>query len=1500
MSTPEAEAKRPRTRVRRFLRGVGLGLLGLAGLALLGVAGTTIWLRTEAGNDFIRRQLDGAVDLTMKGGDFQVGELSTDLFTTWQLDDLALVDERGREVAVIEQVRLSLRPLALFSGTLHLEEVALVGVHADLRRDDEGVLDVQRLFGLGGESSSESSPWEGLPVDVELERFSIEGSSFALGGDEPQASLSDIELVAAASVVGPVVRVEGIDLGLHAGVPELRDVGATGSVVYDGERVLLDELAIDLGEGQVVLGGEITGLMSTPELAVTLRAEPFDLAPIDAFADAGLGGQWQGELAVTGPLASTRIDGRLDGVNGSEGGLALDLEVDLTSADIPWTGTLVAEAFHVEDAVGKVGEDPLVVSGTLSASGQGTQFPEGIAATGQFEGTEVIAYGVVIDQGTAGLEMVDGKLHWRDVVTDGPLGPLNAAGSYDFVDGKVATKLQGRVQLAELERFGATDLGGSARLNLRVSVDTTEEGVPTWVNGRVLAEPFEYGPDVRFERVEADIQVQVASGRTVVDTQLVGSDGVAYGVDIAHYADDNVHVEMEEGVTVATGDGTFMAVAVPSVAFIDEGGAAWRVDLNEEGMRADVHVDHGRHDLLAASGSNGTIDVLLARDVAHVRADLGGPDGPTFQSVLDFDLAQSKLDAESMTVQMSPGSVWAATEPVTLRLAEEGGGVRDALIALSSTDGRLDLVGDVGMAGPLDGEIRARGLDLGVVSALAKLDEPLTGKLSFDLALSGEASDASLDATGLLLEGFDGDIGLTGRIEGYAGALYPHLDATVDGQALVSVGGSLPVSLDLSAPGLNPEGTVDLDLALRAGPLSRLERWAGSQLPPGATSGVIEVDGVLGDPSLRAAGVAELDAAGWRRPARVEWQVTREDADLVYWADVFEGFDRRAALEGTAETQASEIFAWALLGSDEPLWDDWDLYAQELDSHVALRDIPAQSLVDLGGAGVEVGGLLNGTLALSGSAMQPVLESSVRWHGAEFGGATLAHASFDLEHDDGVYSPTVALQFEEAGSFFVGGDMPMKVDLSTDWPTWQTGDLDLALGGDGVPLGVAAAVDPGVQNAEGLLALTGTIGGTFERPKPDLVVGLEDARLDYLPLGLRILDVSFAGIANQHVVSLKSFAANPVPLRRNLKSGLVDVVEGPVAPVTASGTMRIEDWKPAVVAGNLTLNSALVSAKDDQLLRLSGQVDVTERWPELSVDGLLKVEQGFIGLDSATFFSMAPLELDENLVVVRTHGNPLLEQIAEALEDEPPLYEKFDIEVVFDMNRNVEADIVMPFIDDLGALGASVTSANVSVRLDGQGTLALEGGELALLGEVEVLSGRASVLQAKFDLDSGVISFIGDDFTNPALDLTGSMGVSGGEVLLDVGGTPSRPEISFSSEDFPDQQQIFTILLTGRSPDDLSKDQGMAAASAAGGMLLQSVLGGTSFGGFSVEPDGTVSVGVPVAPSVFVRSSFSPAPDTDENNVSVLVEWALARRLVLEAAWGDRHSWGDLFWEVRF
>ncbi len=222
----------------------------------------------------------------------------------------------------------------------------------------------------------------------------------------------------------------------------------------------------------------------------------------------------------------------------------------------------------------------------------------------------------------------------------------------------------------------------------------------------------------------------------------------------------------------------------------------------------------------------------------------------------------------------------------------------------------------------------------------------------------------------------------------------------------------------------------------------------------------------------------------------------------------------------------------------------------------------------------------------------------------------------------------------------------------------------------------------------------------------------------------------------------------------------------------------------------------------------------------------------------------------------------------------------------------------MPFLDSYGSFSALVAKLDMSARLGGKLAVGLEKGEPTIAGEVDIVSGTVGVLRSRFDLQDSKIAFTGKDYTEPVLDILARMSVTGATVDMSVAGTPSSPAIEFSSEEYPDQTEILTILLTGQAPDNLDSQDGQGTANALAGLLLNSLFGG--LGSFSIEPDGSARFGLPVSDSIYATTAVNPGAASDENQLTLEVEWSILPKLVASGGAGIPNSWTDLFWEFRF
>jgi len=181
------------------------------------------------------------------------------------------------------------------------------------------------------------------------------------------------------------------------------------------------------------------------------------------------------------------------------------------------------------------------------------------------------------------------------------------------------------------------------------------------------------------------------------------------------------------------------------------------------------------------------------------------------------------------------------------------------------------------------------------------------------------------------------------------------------------------------------------------------------------------------------------------------------------------------------------------------------------------------------------------------------------------------------------------------------------------------------------------------------------------------------------------------------------------------------------------------------------------------------------------------------------------------------------------------------------------------------------------------------------------------VLTGTFDVSGGTLVFSGKDYTEPSMDLSAIRSTGKyGDVQATVTGTPSAPQLEFSSEEYPDQADVISLLLFGKPASEMADTEGEAGA-ALMGAALSSVTGQVSqafessvVGSLELE-DGAVQVGMPLSEKLYLTYAIKTNADEDENVNQASLEWLIQRRMYAEFVTGDAgQSSADLYWRWRF
>lgn len=1528
------------------------------------------------------------------------------------LTDVAFLDPAGEPILAVRRADLKLRLPDLLAGAVRITAARLDGIEVRLHTDDEGVMNVVRLFGGPYEPEPEdpdAEPYGGLPIDIVVTDLALRDGRFRLSQADAGGVRVDLAVdgVRAASpgvrLPRETPRVEVDDARVDGVLLQPGPLAAqvtAGRVVWTGEGVHVDGGRVRADGSVLTIDGVLDRLFDEGTVDATLGLDPVDLSTVDALFGAGTAGAWAGSIRASGRLSALGLAGRLDGLDGARGGLALaegsmvclpvegptpspclgpltrggqvadpeDLPASVRAGPGPhllWKLVADVDRLHLEDVLPVVG-GPLRLDGDLRARGGGTSWPgEVFVADGRWDAVDLDVFGVPLREVGVDIGLHDGSLQLGDVAVTAVAGRLTGDASLDLTTGLLAIDAVGDLDPSMLEDLGVPGVGGEGTLRARLRGDVFAEGAPLDVDGTLDLAPFTYtldpaaggGPDVVIDAVSGPLHVHVEDGRTLVDGRLEGRGLATYGVEAATLSVPDLMVVVDEDVVVsgtvvapvvqygvgdagAFADADYLAYVPPeerlpcdplageALACLTEVSGGFRVVVPPDtDPEITVGVDAGFTQVVGLVAERGHLDLSLVGDALHLVPDLRLGDAPFLASPgIDLDLATGRVTTASLVFGPTPRQRWTTEGPVSLRLVD--GGVADARLTVrvdAADTTRLRVDGRLATTGPLDGTVAVDGLSLdGLAELFPTLLQDYSGRVDLTLTARGQADrpalDLTLDARELWIPGLLRWLHLSGEASVRDDALTLDVQAAVEpprgeeGRTVpfAEAVGTVPVRSDLSDLGLAASGPVDLRLVLAPGPLRRVvELVPGLALPEGSLSAVAEVHGDLNDPDLSLAGVSEIVVAGLRQRARAEFGLDRSAGDLGIQLDVYEGLTRVAHVDGLAATRLGEVMDAILRDGEMPDLTDVAVYADEVELLATLDGLPVRMVQELAGTSFDVDGSLGGEVHLTGSLLEPTLEGDLD------GGLVLAGTEADLHavlRPRGAGGYAAELSLGEGGSATwvrVEGTVPVRPDFSTDVGTWGDGAWDLAVGGEGVPLQVLRVVDPGIEALDGRLELAGRVGGSWLAVRPDVRATLAGGRIRYRPIGLEVEDLGLA--ARLHPIGgTRADPDDPQPLRvtlerldagtRPVAGQLRSISQATASRVSATAQVDFVGTDVGQVEGRIRLDDAWLMSTDDRVLRADAKLDVDGLFPALDMRGDITVQQGFLLLNTANLLSTGAAQLDPVVHVHRlTDGTLGDAPVAEDGPAEDGWFEQLTARVDLDLGRSMSTRLLVPVFEDLGGFGANLTRADIDARLGGVLDVSLRGGQPSIVGDVEVIDGSLRILGSKFALEPGsAITFYGQDYANPRMDFAGNMSVTGGDLTVLFQGTPSDPELELRSDAFASDAELFTILLTGEAPADLTSAQGGAAVQAVGDLLLNSVLGGVNLGSVSVEADGTVRVGVPLYRTVFLETLFRPNPGLNENQVVARLEWNVIKRLVLDAAYGDRRVWGNIFWERRF
>jgi translocation and assembly module TamB len=790
----------------------------------------------------------------------------------------------------------------------------------------------------------------------------------------------------------------------------------------------------------------------------------------------------------------------------------------------------------------------------------------------------------------------------------------------------------------------------------------------------------------------------------------------------------------------------------------------------------------------------------------------------------------------------------------------------------SATSATLDLTID----GPKYGTGRAKAKieQTSKRLALRSLDVNLLGlRANGDIVLEngpkGKAASGSLDIAvdtldkiariaGLEMTGTGTAlIILTGVNGGTADIRLDVDDVTLPGIALAGA------VVSLKASRINSQPVVDFALTARDATVggSTLDTLTAAATGPMETL-VLELRGEGRWNTHRVTGA--IDALANVAATGREVRIDRLDVTVGPESIVLENPTRIAIAPAAISVEKLGL----LLSKEGKLLVDGQWSPRLLEGQAQLEQVPLR-FVNLASPGMVADGFATGTVQVSTGASAPRLALALAV-------SQLRVRSFDEQV--GALRVDVGALWDGArvdSNLVVTGDFgePLKAQFGlpmTATQTWQP-KVDL-----GAPLDGTVDWRGRLEKIFGLLPLPDhlvsgattvdiKVGGTLKTPQATGEVTVGEGRYENLQFGTIVNDLSFKAAFATGDNGRPADGANAQGLSLSVELAGDDGAEGKISARGEIAAVTNAQGNPALTVNvDGKLEQMFVVRSDAAHAQMSGTMSVTGDTSALAVNGRFLIDRAELRLLN----SLPPSVAD--LGDVQMLGEPVEPPTTEG--EAPPSTVSLDVEVQFPQEI---------FIRGRG--------------LDSEwgGRIAVTGTAAApmVVGRIESRRGQLELIGRIFSLNRGQIVFSGAREVDPILGIRLQREANGITGRINVEGTASSPELSFSSTPAVSEDEVLARVLFGRSSGNLSATEalqlaaGVAALTQGEAGVVDNVRDSLGLDVLRVESgdaegeSASASVGRYVRNGVYVGAKQS----LDGKESSVVIEVEVRDDVVLDA-----------------
>ncbi|MGF1475709.1 MAG: translocation/assembly module TamB domain-containing protein [Geminicoccaceae bacterium] len=620
-----------------------------------------------------------------------------------------------------------------------------------------------------------------------------------------------------------------------------------------------------------------------------------------------------------------------------------------------------------------------------------------------------------------------------------------------------------------------------------------------------------------------------------------------------------------------------------------------------------------------------------------------------------------------------------------------------------------------------------------------------------------------------------------------------------------AIAGALSLDVDLSAPEGQQNASVDASLRRVTGGFGALDQ-ADVQVQVRDALGQLGLDGTL-DAQQFSTGDMVVD----RLEVGLEGSLQQLNVDLVSTGNLPQTFRVETALAVSKVDAGRELRLENLRGFvDTVSWQtlkpatvaltgqtvSLDELALELDGGT----LTAGGSVDQGNGAVDLSlsidglpvdvarpfaplpyeGQINGGLRLDGSLTEPRMQSELSIAGFRPLDPALADLpALDVEVDSGLAGGQLEANLIVAGltnqPLQASATLPARLQLQPFlFELDQQGSLSGSLEGEAdlAPFTDYLALDG--QEIAGLLRADLRFGGRIDRPNVTGTLSLTDGLVSDEASGARIQNLALTLEGRGREIRLTDLQAD----------------DGGQGKMTGSGRFALPPASGQLFDFTITSDRMRLVHSDVADAIISGDLGASGDMADLSVIGRLTVNEAEIRIPNPSPGGVKTLPVAE--IGIEPGAGPAPPAVEEPAE---PV--------------NIALDITVDVPSQTFVRGRGLES-------EWAGAIEVEGDASSpeITGAIEVKRGYLDLLDRRFELAKGVVSFDGAFPPQPTVDVDARADAGDFTAIVLLQGPVTEPELTFTSEPEAPEDEVISNLLFDRSVDEITPAQGVKLALA--------------------------------------------------------------------------------------